>query len=92
MALNRTKFDRDYCAAGEKRFQELDPTFRAMPPVPNGKKGRKDRTAICLKCDQRTRVKLTGFFVRHKSSVKGHVPANFKGSGIPERVRGRSQL
>lgn len=84
--MNRGKYDQDYCAAGEKRFQELDP---------EGFKPRGERNqfgeAYCHKCEQYTKVKNDGFFRRHKASIKGHVPANFKGSGTPERIRGRKQ-
>jgi len=95
MVLNRGKFDQDYCAGGEKLFQERDPgqfkpQHRGLTRIRSGKWSGKMK-ATCHLCEQPTRIKNDGFFVRHKASVKGHTPANFKGSGTPARVRGRQQ-
>ena len=51
--------------------------------------------AVCHFCDQRTMIKINeprkGYFVFHKSSIKGHVNSETaKLSGKPARVRGRS--
>ena len=89
MPLDRTRFDRDYCAAGEKRFQELDP--HGFKPTKLSRSSNGKQVAICHKCDQTTTVKKNGFFVRHKSSQQGFKGANDKRSGTPPRVR-RSQL
>ncbi len=93
MVLNRSRFDKDYCAAGNIVFQGLDPDkFKSKPPyqIHNGR-----RFALCAECEQWTQVKKDGFFVKHSSSVKGEIPQGFKGntqySHVPPRVRGRKQ-
>jgi hypothetical protein len=90
MGIDQSKFNVDWCVTGEKRMQELDPTFRVMLPVPNGKKGRGKRREYCPKCEQWTAVKLDGFFKRHKASSAGYKSMQDKRSGTPARVRRRS--
>jgi len=75
MALNQSKFNVDWCVAGEKRFQELDPRqFKATSPV-------------CPKCDQPVQVKKDGFYKRHKASSAGYKSMGDTRSGTPARVR-----
>ncbi|KKL71551.1 hypothetical protein LCGC14_2093810 [marine sediment metagenome] len=86
MALNRSRFDRDYCAAGEKRMQELDPNqFRW--------RGERNQfgEAMCHLCDQYTKIKKDGFFVKHKSSKAGYKSGADNRPGEPPRERGRRQ-
>ena len=90
MVLDRGKFNRDYCAAGEKRFQELDP--EGFKPIKLSRSINGKQVAICHKCDQTTTVKKNGFFVKHKASVKGYKGMQDKRSGTPARVRGRQTL
>ncbi len=91
MVMNRSRFDRDYCAAGIKRFQELDPTqFR--PLMPEQLEGYPPATrAFCRKCEQWTGVKKDGFFVKHKSSKAGYKSGADNRPGEPQRERGRRQ-
>ena len=80
------------CAAGNKRFQELDPArFKPtkLSAEVNGK-----RVAICPFCDQATAVKKDGFFVSHLSSQqgagknRGQTAGNPSGEPARERRRG----
>ena len=80
------------CAAGNPRFQQLDPAQFAPrgPVVRTGKAvGRMAEWKVCHLCDQETVVKLDGFFMLHAASIKGHVPRQFKGNGKPARTQGR---
>ena len=89
--------DYDACAAGNPRFQQLDPAqFAPRGPVVRTEKSMGGRTVdwkVCHLCSQQTMVKLDGFFVSHSASVKGAIPQGFKGntqySNVPPRVRGR---
>lgn len=86
MVLNRGKFNQDFCAAGEAKFQQLDPAQFKPPSYMVI-----DSTADCPKCEQRTKVKKDGFFVRHKSSKAGYRGAGDFRAGEPPRERGRRQ-
>ena len=87
MVFNRTKFDRDFCVSGEKRFQELDPDqFKPQPSATKKIDG--DATwAECHLCQQLTLVKRNGFFVSHHASQQGYKGQHDKRSGTPPRTR-----
>ena len=78
-----------WCAAGQKRFQQLDPDqFR-----PKGEKNTLG-DAWCGLCQQYTKLKEDGMFIRHKSSQQG--PGVDRGQshgkrGEPPRVRRRGK-
>jgi len=82
MVFNRTKFDRDFCVAGEKRFQELAP--EQFKP---GDRRNPSGEVYCDNCEQWVKVKKNGFYVRHKASQQGYKGQHDKRSGTPPRTR-----
>lgn len=78
------------CAAGEKRFQELDPA-QFKPRDDAGVNVSQSATwKRCHLCNQMTLVKLNGFFVTHNESQAADYPSQTHGrSGNPARVRRR---
>ena len=84
------------CVAGMPNMITLDPNqFRPLPSAPTDVLAEGALRKECHLCSQMVLVKINeprkGYFVWHKSSIKGHVPQRFKGNGKPARVRGRRQ-
>ena len=90
MALNQSKFNVDWCVSGEKRMQELDPSYKVKEKRKSAQvNGR--ILSICELCEQPIEVKKNGFFKRHKASQQAYQSINNKKLGTLPRVR-RSQL
>ena len=89
---------KDECAMGifpRQGNTELDQHNQFTPRITEELDPKNPR-ALCHGCDQVTMIKTVpprkGYFVWHKSSVKGRVTGeSAKLSGKPARVRGRKQ-